>query len=135
RYDRLIERVRPQIERGFDRTWRERALRRLLFETLPHPRRLRALSPFMAVGRRLPLPAKLRTLVQVAPRTKPRGIKLPDVTAAVGERRGRVGLLLGCVQRVFYPQVHEATIKSLAAEGFEVMAPAEPDCCGALEFH
>jgi len=44
-------------------------------------------------------------------------------------------LLLGCVQRVFYPQVHRATIHALAAEGYEVIAPAMPECCGALEFH
>ena len=56
-------------------------------------------------------------------------------TPAVGDRRGRVGLLLGCVQRVFYPQVHRATVDVLAAEGFEVLAPALPDCCGALELH
>jgi glycolate oxidase iron-sulfur subunit len=39
------------------------------------------------------------------------------------------------VQRIFYPQVHKATIATLAAEGFEVLAPRMPDCCGALELH
>ena len=43
RYDRLIERVRPQVERRHRRPAGERALRKLLFETLPHPKRLRAL--------------------------------------------------------------------------------------------
>ena len=52
-YDRLIERVRPQVERHHRRTPSERALRRLLFETLPHPRRLRALAPMLAAARRL----------------------------------------------------------------------------------
>jgi glycolate oxidase iron-sulfur subunit len=135
RYDRLIERVRPQIERGFRRPPTERAVRRLLFETLPYPRRLRALSPLLGVARRLPLPAKLRTLVDVAPRLSRRRMTIPAVTAAVGERRGRVGLLLGCVQRVFYPHVHLATINALAAEGFDVVAPAVAGCCGALELH
>jgi glycolate oxidase iron-sulfur subunit len=36
---------------------------------------------------------------------------------------------------VFYPHVHHATIGVLAAEGFEVLAPSTPDCCGALQFH
>ncbi len=45
RYDRLIERVRPQVERHHRRPPTERALRRLLFETLPHPRRLRGARP------------------------------------------------------------------------------------------
>ena len=53
----------------------------------------------------------------------------------MGTARGRVGLLLGCVQRVFYPGVHRATVHALSAEGFEVVAPALPECCGALEFH
>jgi glycolate oxidase iron-sulfur subunit len=39
------------------------------------------------------------------------------------------------VQRIFYPDVHRATIQTLAAEGFEVLAPALPECCGALELH
>src|SRR4051794_18383773 len=38
RYDRLIERTRPQIERNHERSAADRALRLLLFETLPHPK-------------------------------------------------------------------------------------------------
>jgi glycolate oxidase iron-sulfur subunit len=141
RYDRLIERVRPQIERGYERRARDRALRLLLFETLPYPRRLRALAPMLTAARRLGaerLPARLGMLAKVAPRVPPRrtrAAKFPERTDATGERRGRVALLLGCVQRIFYPQVHQATIATLAAEGFEVLAPAAPDCCGALELH
>jgi glycolate oxidase iron-sulfur subunit len=141
RYDRLIERVRPQVERQVERSGQERALRRLLYETLPHPKRLRALVPLISMTRRLGaqrLPEHLATLVKVAPRPPAgasRRAQLPEFTPAVGQRRGRVGLLLGCVQRVFYPQVHEATIRTLAAEGFEVVAPRVPDCCGALELH
>jgi glycolate oxidase iron-sulfur subunit len=135
RYDRLIERVRPQIERGFRRPRAERAIRRLLFETLPYPRRLRLLAPLLGVVRRLPLPRPLRALVAVAPRRPAGRVALPAMTSAVGERRGRVGLLLGCVQRVFYPEVHLATINALAAEGFDVLAPAAAGCCGALELH
>jgi glycolate oxidase iron-sulfur subunit len=77
-------------------------------------------------------------LAKVAPRVplrRTRAIKLPERTPANGEQRGRVAVLLGCVQRVFYPQVHQATIGTLAAEGFEVLAPKAPDCCGALELH
>jgi len=140
-YDRLIERVRPQIERHWERPRGERALRRLLYETLPHPKRLRALVPLLSVTRRVGaqrLPERLATLVKVAPRTPPaptRRAQLPEFTPAMGQRRGRVGLLLGCVQRVFYPHVHVATVRALAAEGFEVVAPRAPDCCGALELH
>src|SRR2546421_3727418 len=67
RYDRLIERVRPQVERNFERTSGDRALRLLLFETLPHPKRLRALAPMLAAARRLgaeKLPERLAMLAK-----------------------------------------------------------------------
>ncbi len=141
RYDRLIERARPQIERHHRRPRSERALRRLLFETLPHPKRLRALAPLIEAGRRLGserLPGRLGTIARFAPRAPLRrtmSARVPEFTPAAGERRGRVALLLGCVQRVFYPEVHAAAIRVLAAEGFEVLAPSAPQCCGALELH
>lgn len=141
RYDLLIERVRPQIERHHRRPRAERVLRRMLFETLPHPKRLRALAPVIAAGRRLHserLPGAAGALGGLAPRTPLREVlraRYPGVTPAAGARRGRVALLLGCVQRVLYPEVHRATIGALAAEGFDVLAPAVPGCCGALELH
>jgi glycolate oxidase iron-sulfur subunit len=140
-YDRLIERVRPQVERNHSRSTAEQALRLLLFETLPHPKRLRRLVPALAAARKLGaerLPERLAILAKVAPRTPSRSqrkARLPEVTPSVGSVRGRVGLLLGCVQRVFFADVHRATIGALAAEGFEVFAPQLPDCCGALELH
>jgi glycolate oxidase iron-sulfur subunit len=140
-YDRLIERVRPQVERNHERSAGERAVRRLLYETLPHPKRLRALAPLLAAGRRIGvesrLPERLAVLAKVAPRAPTGAAKLrvAEHTPAVGPVRGRVGLLLGCVQRIFYPHVHRATVQVLAAEGFEVLAPRLPDCCGALEMH
>jgi glycolate dehydrogenase iron-sulfur subunit len=36
---------------------------------------------------------------------------------------------------VFFADVHRATISVLSAEGFDVIAPELPDCCGALEMH
>jgi len=46
-----------------------------------------------------------------------------------------VGMLTGCVQRVFFPQVNAATARVLAADGCEVIAPAAQGCCGALSMH
>ena len=95
RYDRLIERVRPQVERHHRRPRVERALRRLLFETLPHPRRLRALAPVIAASRRLGaerLPERLSAPLRIAPRTPLRATRrtgIPVRTAAVGPQRGR----------------------------------------------
>jgi glycolate oxidase iron-sulfur subunit len=141
RYDRLIERVRPQVERQHQRSATERVTRRVLFGTLPNPRRLRTLAPSLIAARKLGserLPGRLGVLARISPRLTVRKLRasdFPEHTPAVGEQRGRVGLLLGCVQRVFYGDVQRATIAALAAEGFEVFAPRVPDCCGALEMH
>ena len=53
----------------------------------------------------------------------------------MGKKRLRVGLLLGCVQRVVFGDVNAATARVLAAEGCEVVAPRSQACCGALHLH
>jgi glycolate oxidase iron-sulfur subunit len=61
--------------------------------------------------------------------------ELPATIAPAGTARRRVGLLLGCVQRVFFPDVNHATARVLAAEGCEVVVPQGQQCCGALMLH
>ncbi|HEX8073988.1 MAG TPA: heterodisulfide reductase-related iron-sulfur binding cluster [Thermoleophilaceae bacterium] len=148
RYDQLIEDTRAQVERNFARTPWERCVRRAVFETFPHPARLRPMAPAIALGHALGLPSlarrrrgglrgrlpRLRTLLQLSPRRsgdRPSAASAP----APGTSRGRVGLLQGCVQRVFFGGVNAATARVLAAEGYEVVAPAGPRCCGALQLH
>ena len=146
KYDRLIEDTRAQVERNYARSASERSFRRLLFEVFPHPARLRALAPLLTLGRRtglsraaarLPRLPRVRGLAMLAPSTPLREAwsRLPERVPAQGEPRGRVGLLQGCVQRVFFHRVNEATARVLAAEGFEVCAPRLPRCCGALSLH
>jgi glycolate oxidase iron-sulfur subunit len=60
---------------------------------------------------------------------------LPERVPARGTRRAVVGMLTGCVQRVFFPQVNAATANVLAAEGCDVIIPAGQGCCGALSLH
>lgn len=141
-YDKLLQLARPEVERRHVRGPKDRALRKLIFETLPHPRRLRALLPLLAASDRVRAdrlaPGRLAAMAQVAPKPPApaeRHPPIPERTPAMGSQRGRVALLLGCVQRVFYPQVHRATVGALAAEGYEVLAPRVPDCCGALQLH
>ena len=43
--------------------------------------------------------------------------------------------MLGCVQREFMPEINAATVRVLAAEGCEVIAPPDQPCCGALMVH
>jgi glycolate oxidase iron-sulfur subunit len=140
-YDKLLSLARPAVEREHSRPLADRALRSLLFATLPHPRRLRALAPLLSASRAIGpdrLPDRLALLAKVAPKPPTRAelrAGIPERTQARGKLRGRVVLLLGCVQRVFFADVHRATIGVLAAEGYDVLAPPSPDCCGALELH
>jgi glycolate oxidase iron-sulfur subunit len=149
RYDLLIEATRPQVERNARRPRGERVFRRALFALVTHPRRLRLLAPLLALHRGLGISSlvrrsgalrrapRLRALERLAPLTPPaRQVPaLPGRVRARGSPRGRVGLLLGCVQRVLFSQVNAATARVLAAEGFDVEAPARPRCCGALQLH
>ena len=50
-------------------------------------------------------------------------------------RRGRVALLTGCVMGSVFPETDRATIRVLCANGYEVVTPANQQCCGALAIH
>jgi glycolate oxidase iron-sulfur subunit len=122
-YDKLIEATRQQVERRYDRRADDRAFREMIFQFFPYPNRLRAIAAPMRLYQRFGIGDKL-----------PKEEKIPDLTGPVGERRRRVGVLTGCVQRVFFSPVNAATVRVLAAEGCEVVAPKQ-GCCGALSTH
>jgi glycolate oxidase iron-sulfur subunit len=133
RYDRLIETTRAAVEREHERGFGDRLLRGLLFRVLPYPGRMRTALRLAPLGRLAPLPRRFRPLVQLAPRWRGHGV-VPTITPAVGTRRGRAGLLTGCVQSAVFPDVNAATARVLAADGFEVVTPPQ-GCCGALSVH
>ena len=60
---------------------------------------------------------------------------LPTIIPAQGEKRYRVGVILGCVQRLFFSPVNEATVRVLTANGCEVVIPKSQGCCAALPEH
>jgi glycolate oxidase iron-sulfur subunit len=148
-YDRLIESTRPQLERQTDRAWSTRVVRRGIFELFTHPGRLRVLAPLMALERRIGLldrlakvplvqrVPRLRVMLALTPDVPARAAvrRLPAVTKARGTSRGTVAFMQGCVQRVWFSDVNAATVRVLAAEGFEVHTKAQPRCCGALIMH
>src|SRR6266403_5222358 len=145
-YSKLIEATRAQIERNYDRGWFERLYRQLIFALFTRADRLRAMRLpvlFYQKGlRRLVrgsgvlrfLPKHLQAMEALLPDLPPLEA-VAEVTPAVGVKRRRVGMLLGCVQREFFPQVNAATARVLAAEGCEVVAPRTQPCCGALLVH
>jgi glycolate oxidase iron-sulfur subunit len=80
---------------------------------------------------------ELQAMLRLAPPVTRRDAirQLPEVTPAQGTPRGRIALMQGCVQRVFFGDVNAATVRVLSAEGWEVHAPRQPRCCGALQMH
>jgi glycolate oxidase iron-sulfur subunit len=151
RYDELIEAVRPQLERNHRRSLADRAFREMIFQLFPYPTRVRAAAVMGVLyervgGRRLlersglgkRLPARLQAVEGLMPPAQLRGLtrRLPAFTPAQGTaRRRRVAMLEGCVQRVFFRDVNEATARVLAAEGCVVIVPRAQRCCGALSEH
>jgi glycolate oxidase iron-sulfur subunit len=81
--------------------------------------------------------ARLKAMLALAPDVPWGSLfsSVPVRVPAAGARRLTVGLLTGCVQRLVFPRVNEATVNVLAAEGCDVIAPADQGCCGALALH
>ena len=140
-YDKLIESTRAQVERRFDRPHaRQRAAHRDLQRLPVSQAAARHARTAAAVPEDRPAEAAPRQGREGGParessrRRSPRWSRwprrwrsrsrIPDRT-----RRARAGgaapsgMLLGCVQREFFPGVNAATARVLAAEGFEVARP------------
>jgi glycolate oxidase iron-sulfur subunit len=133
RYGTLIELARERVEDEHRRPLGERTLRRVVFATVPHRRRLRIALALAPLGRRLPVPERFRPLLDLAPPWRD-AAQPPQVTPAEGAPVARVGLLTGCVQSVVFGGVNRATARVLAAHGCEVVT-AYRGCCGALALH
>ncbi|WP_232835506.1 (Fe-S)-binding protein [Actinocorallia populi] len=144
-YDKLIESTREEVERVHPRTRAEQALRETVFALFPYPARLRALRGPLRLYQGSGLSRLLRPVLErLSPSlaamerlTPPlgRAYRLPERVPARGGRRATVGMLTGCVQREFFPQVNSATARVLALEGCDVLIPKGQGCCGALSLH
>lgn len=60
---------------------------------------------------------------------------VPPHTPPLGTEQGCVALLTGCIMPALFPEVHRATVRVLAVNGYRVHAPAAQRCCGALQAH
>jgi len=149
-YDKLIASTRPQVERNIPRSLPDKLVRNLIFNLFPYPNRLRPLLLPLFLYQKLGIQQLIRqtgALKKVAPRLAAMDSILPQITAqsfrdnlpdvipAQGEKRYRVGVILGCVQRLFFSPVNEATVRVLTANGCEVVIPKSQGCCAALPEH
>ena len=150
-YDLLIESTRATVEARASRNPFDRLFRTLIFALMPYPSRLRLLAvPLIAYaksglqglvrrsGLLRFLPRRLAQLDALLPPLSFADLRrdVPAFTGAKDDRaRAKVGLVAGCVQRAFFPNVNAATVRVLSAEGCDVRVPEGQGCCGALSLH
>ena len=138
-YGELIATFRLWSEEKRHRFPLERVFRLGVLRTLPYPERFRPLAKLGAglkpLLKPLPLPKPLKAPLALLPDRLPEEAPYGEVYPAKGERKARVGILLGCAQRVLRPSINQATIQVLQENGVEVVAVPEQACCGALNLH
>ncbi|MFQ5658437.1 MAG: (Fe-S)-binding protein, partial [Candidatus Methylomirabilales bacterium] len=149
----IMEAARGQIDRNYQYSPSERRLRDSLLQRFTNIDTLSTLTPllrfyqkfglqklarasgvlgfFGRLGKNFDRLGKMEALLPPIPDRQ----ELPEVMPAKGDKRGRVGLLTGCAQRFFLPQVNAATARVLAENGFEVVIPKDQGCCGSLLVH
>jgi glycolate oxidase iron-sulfur subunit len=148
-YGRIVERARAQIEQGYRRPWLGRTLRRWFYgKIIADYGRLAFMARLMRLYQRSGLQTVLRksgllNLVGVAglDRLAPEidreffFSEIGKVFPAVGERRGKVAFVAGCINNVAFSHLNRCTINVLTQNGVEVHVPAGQGCCGALHAH
>jgi len=80
---------------------------------------------------------RLRAAMTLSPPVTISGLfaQTAERTPAAGVERLTAAVLTGCVQRISFANVNEATVRVLSAEGCSVLAPKRQGCCGALALH
>ena len=139
-YMHLVDHARAYIETSYRRPVVERLFRSLLAQVLPYNRRLRlALAaarigkPFAGLFAALGL-GSIAALLRLAPERLPAGGERKRQFHPSGRRKGRMGLLTGCVSPVISPSINAAAVRLLTRHGVEVVV-ADEGCCGSLVHH
>ena len=149
KYGRIVERARAQIEQKYPRPWLQHKLRDVFYRNIiPNYRTLKTVAGLMRFYQR----SGLQSLARATGITRLMGMagveKLaPEIDSefffgeigktfpAVGERRGKVAFMAGCINNVAFSHLNRATVNVLTLNGIEVHIPAGQGCCGALHAH
>jgi glycolate oxidase iron-sulfur subunit len=142
-YMHLVDTARAYIEEHHTRALPDRLMRNLLAFMMPRPRVFalammgaRVVKPFASTLQGLGLSKLSAALALVPARAAEREpLGLPGTYPALGDRKGRVGLLRGCVQSVTDPGINAAAIRLLTRLGYEVVVTEGESCCGSLTHH
>lgn len=164
RYSVLLEAARGEIVKQQPFSAKEKLIRWAVFKQLfPYPRRLnfvagmtglyqRTVQPLVRASGILKLFGKLGELEGLLPARKLRQYKPPKqkyhpieiegayrspspVTTSPSPSRGRVALFTGCLMRAGFANIHEATVRVLEKNHYEVIVPEGQICCAALHVH
>ena len=138
-YMHLVDHARVHVENTYKRPLFERVLRNVLGFVMPRP----TLFRLALIGARLAKPLhkimpsrRIAALFNLVPKNLQAPMQLGSAGTypATNPQRGRVALLMGCVQSVLDPGINAATIRLLTRLGFEVVVTSE-SCCGSLTHH
>jgi len=142
-YMHLVDHAREHIEKTYKRPLGDRLMRGLLARVLPNPAlfRLAVVAGLLAKPFAPALQAlgfkRLAAMARLTPARVPAAPsdRLRKVYPAEGARRGRVALLVGCINPVLAPATNEAAIRVLNRHGIEVVVAEGDACCGSLTHH
>ena len=136
-YRNLISPFRAITQENRNQPWGEKLRRMLVRNTIPYPDRFRLVASTGRIARRLAMiaPARLKSMFDLLPDRLPAKQSWRETYPALGKRRARVALLVGCAQSVLEPDINTATIEVLNRNGVEVVVPQLQTCCGALSWH
>jgi len=145
----LMEAARGQVNRLYQYSPADRRFRDFILHSFTDLGRLRTMTSLLRFYQRsglqklvrasgiLGLFGRLGQMESLLPTIPDQRLRtdLPEIVPAKGERRGRAGLLTGCVQRFFFSHVNYATARVLSENGYEVVIPRDQECCGSLLVH
>jgi len=145
-YGLLLEGARHAIAEEQPQSRGERWTRWIaLRQLLPHQGRLRAMARLLWVAQKLGIdtvakrlgivPKPLQGMADLLPPLQLNQVATTQPAAAIGEKRGDVALLYGCVQDAFLSGVNAATVRVLQHNGYTVHFPQGQSCCGAAGLH
>lgn len=147
-YGELVEAARAQIQELDPPSRKTRAVQKLAFDGLfASPERFRAASGALRFYQKSGVQKAVRKsgVLNVIGMAEKEAM-LPELSdefmvpgrehwTAHGERRGTVALLSGCIMSTAYAEIHRATARVLARNGWDVVVTPQQGCCGALAVH
>lgn len=148
-YGRIMEDARASIMANRNsiqpRSWFIRSF--LLRNILGHQKRLRVaislgrlysrsgLQDLIRGPLKKILPMKLVRLENSLPSLRKKPFRKSGSLSSPNIALDKVALLTGCIHGELYPEMHSSTVEVLDYMQFEVVAPVDQVCCGALHIH